>query len=62
MWYFACTAFELATGDMLSASMDGQGNSEDEAGCFFLKILALLEIGIIKLTHTEFLSSDKICA
>ncbi|KAG5241581.1 SRSF protein [Salix suchowensis] len=30
MWSFACTTFELATGDMLFAPMDGQGNSEDE--------------------------------
>jgi serine/threonine-protein kinase SRPK3 len=36
MWSFACTAFELATGDMLFAPKDGQGYSEDEVGCFFL--------------------------
>ncbi|KAK9670484.1 hypothetical protein RND81_13G204800 [Saponaria officinalis] len=30
MWSFACTAFELATGDMLFAPKDGQGFSEDE--------------------------------
>ncbi|KAM7260256.1 hypothetical protein ACFE04_015997 [Oxalis oulophora] len=30
MWSFACTAFELATGDMLFAPKDGQGYSEDE--------------------------------
>jgi serine/threonine-protein kinase SRPK3 len=30
MWSFACTAFELATGDMLFAPKDGLGYSEDE--------------------------------
>ncbi|XP_050378538.1 uncharacterized protein LOC126795807 [Argentina anserina] len=30
MWSFACTAFELATGDMLFAPKMGQGFSEDE--------------------------------
>ncbi|KAH7566164.1 hypothetical protein ACOSP7_022500 [Xanthoceras sorbifolium] len=30
MWSFACTAFELATGDMLFAPKPGQGFSEDE--------------------------------
>lgn len=30
MWSFACTAFELATGDMLFAPKTGQGFSEDE--------------------------------
>lgn len=30
MWSFACTAFELATGDMLFAPKNGQGYSEDE--------------------------------
>lgn len=30
MWSFACTAFELATGDMLFAPKGGQGFSEDE--------------------------------
>ncbi|KAL9250743.1 kinase dsk1-like protein [Drosera capensis] len=30
MWSFACTAFELATGDMLFAPNGGQGFSEDE--------------------------------
>ncbi|XP_010526854.1 PREDICTED: SRSF protein kinase 2-like [Tarenaya hassleriana] len=30
MWSFACTAFELATGDMLFAPQDGNGYSEDE--------------------------------
>ncbi|KAB2623638.1 SRSF protein kinase 3-like [Pyrus ussuriensis x Pyrus communis] len=30
MWSFACTAFELATGDMLFAPKVGQGFSEDE--------------------------------
>ncbi|XP_062102782.1 uncharacterized protein LOC133812944 [Humulus lupulus] len=30
MWSFGCTAFELATGDMLFAPKDGQGFSEDE--------------------------------
>ncbi|KAJ0041274.1 hypothetical protein Pint_28723 [Pistacia integerrima] len=30
MWSFACTAFELATGDMLFAPKSGQGYSEDE--------------------------------
>ncbi|KAB5556708.1 hypothetical protein DKX38_007617 [Salix brachista] len=30
MWSFACTAFELATGDMLFAPKDGEGYSEDE--------------------------------
>ncbi|XP_071724422.1 uncharacterized protein [Rutidosis leptorrhynchoides] len=30
MWSFACTAFELATGDMLFAPKDGQCYSEDE--------------------------------
>ena len=32
MWSFACTAFELATGDMLFAPKNGQGYSEDEVG------------------------------
>ncbi|KAF5753108.1 SRSF protein kinase 1-like [Tripterygium wilfordii] len=30
MWSFACTAFELATGDMMFAPKNGQGFSEDE--------------------------------
>ncbi|GMH06611.1 hypothetical protein Nepgr_008451 [Nepenthes gracilis] len=30
MWSFACTAFELATGDMLFAPKGGQGFSDDE--------------------------------
>ncbi|EEF40713.1 SRSF protein kinase 1 [Ricinus communis] len=30
MWSFACTAFELATGDMMFAPKGGQGFSEDE--------------------------------
>ncbi|KAK4583710.1 hypothetical protein RGQ29_021723 [Quercus rubra] len=30
MWSFACTAFELATGDMLFCPKGGQGFSEDE--------------------------------
>ncbi|XP_059439182.1 uncharacterized protein LOC132171799 [Corylus avellana] len=30
MWSFACTAFELATGDMLFTPNSGQGFSEDE--------------------------------
>lgn len=30
MWSFACTAFELATGDMLFAPKDGNGYGEDE--------------------------------
>ncbi|KAI3451370.1 hypothetical protein Pfo_008035 [Paulownia fortunei] len=30
MWSFACTAFELATGDMMFAPKSGQGFSEDE--------------------------------
>ncbi|XP_030464417.2 uncharacterized protein LOC115683905 [Syzygium oleosum] len=30
MWSFACTAFELATGDILFAPKGGQGFSEDE--------------------------------
>lgn len=30
MWSFACTAFELATGEMLFAPKDGDGFSEDE--------------------------------
>nr|XP_043634642.1 SRSF protein kinase 3-like [Erigeron canadensis] len=30
MWSFACTAFELATGEMLFAPKPGQGFSEDE--------------------------------
>ncbi|WCJ32831.1 Protein kinase superfamily protein [Euphorbia peplus] len=30
MWSFACTAFELATGDMMFAPKDGQDFSEDE--------------------------------
>ncbi|KAJ9670953.1 hypothetical protein PVL29_027102 [Vitis rotundifolia] len=34
MWSFACTAFELATGDMLFAPKNGQGYSEDEVGWF----------------------------
>lgn len=34
MWSFACTAFELATGDMLFAPKPGQGFSEDEVGWF----------------------------
>lgn len=41
MWSFACTAFELATGDILFAPKGGQGFSEDEVGllcpsCFIL--------------------------
>ncbi|KAI7727891.1 hypothetical protein M8C21_010180 [Ambrosia artemisiifolia] len=31
MWSFACTAFELATGEMMFAPKIGQGISEDEA-------------------------------
>lgn len=34
MWSFACTAFELATGDMLFAPKNGQGYSEDEVGWY----------------------------
>ncbi|KAF5738087.1 putative srpk [Tripterygium wilfordii] len=30
MWSFACTAFELATGDMMFAPKNGKGFSEDE--------------------------------
>ncbi|KAK8619109.1 hypothetical protein V6N13_133076 [Hibiscus sabdariffa] len=30
MWSFACTAFELATGDMMFAPQSGKGFSEDE--------------------------------
>lgn len=30
MWSFGCTAFELATGDMLFAPKSGEGYSEDE--------------------------------
>ncbi|XP_050228639.1 uncharacterized protein LOC126677868 [Mercurialis annua] len=30
MWSFACTAFELATGDMMFTPKEGQGFSEDE--------------------------------
>ncbi|KAI4327849.1 hypothetical protein L6164_020263 [Bauhinia variegata] len=30
MWSFACTAFELATGDMMFTPQSGQGFSEDE--------------------------------
>lgn len=30
MWSFACTAFELATGEMMFAPKPGQGFSEDE--------------------------------
>lgn len=30
MWSFACTAFELATGEMLFTPKDGKGFSEDE--------------------------------
>ncbi|KAL0379080.1 UNVERIFIED_CONTAM: putative serine/threonine-protein kinase sky1 [Sesamum radiatum] len=30
MWSFACTAFELATGEMMFAPKNGQGFSEDE--------------------------------
>uniref|UniRef100_A0A2P2IJB3 non-specific serine/threonine protein kinase n=1 Tax=Rhizophora mucronata TaxID=61149 RepID=A0A2P2IJB3_RHIMU len=30
MWSFACTAFELATGDMMFTPKNGQGFSEDE--------------------------------
>ncbi|XP_022751543.1 SRSF protein kinase 1-like [Durio zibethinus] len=30
MWSFACTAFELATGDMMFAPKSGQGFSDDE--------------------------------
>ncbi|KAJ8771058.1 hypothetical protein K2173_023383 [Erythroxylum novogranatense] len=30
MWSFACTAFELATGEMMFAPKDGQGFGEDE--------------------------------
>lgn len=30
MWSFACTAFELATGEMLFTPKEGQGFSEDE--------------------------------
>ncbi|KAJ8764086.1 hypothetical protein K2173_004987 [Erythroxylum novogranatense] len=30
MWSFACTAFELATGDMMFAPKEGQGFGEDE--------------------------------
>ncbi|KAI4314659.1 hypothetical protein L6164_027547 [Bauhinia variegata] len=30
MWSFACTAFELATGDMMFTPKSGQGYSEDE--------------------------------
>ena len=32
MWSFACTAFELATGDMMFAPNSGQGFGEDEVG------------------------------
>ena len=34
MWSFACTAFELATGDMMFAPKSGQGFSDDEVGLF----------------------------
>jgi serine/threonine-protein kinase SRPK3 len=36
MWSFACTAFELATGDMLFTPSSGQGFGEDEVGWFCL--------------------------
>lgn len=35
MWSFGCTAFELATGDMMFAPKGGQGFSEDEVRWFF---------------------------
>ncbi|KAH9662316.1 protein kinase domain-containing protein [Citrus sinensis] len=38
MWSFACTAFELATGDMLFAPKSGQGFCEDEVGWFCIFI------------------------
>lgn len=42
MWSFACTAFELATGDMLFAPKSGQGFCEDEVGWFCIFICFLL--------------------
>lgn len=47
MWSFGCTAFELATGDMLFAPKDGQGFSEDEVRMAFF-ILYVLQFGILK--------------
>lgn len=35
MWSFACTAFELATGDMLFAPKEGNGYGEDEVKMVF---------------------------
>ena len=42
MWSFACTAFELATGDMLFTPNSGQGFSEDEVGCFACRLVCLI--------------------
>ncbi|KAG7968766.1 hypothetical protein I3843_08G171500 [Carya illinoinensis] len=36
IWSFACTAFELATGDMMFAPKGGEGFSEDEVRWFFV--------------------------
>lgn len=36
IWSFACTTFELATGDMMFTPKSGEGFSEDEVGWFWL--------------------------
>ncbi|CAI9110475.1 OLC1v1010509C8 [Oldenlandia corymbosa var. corymbosa] len=39
MWSFACTAFELATGEMLFTPKDGQGFGEDEVIIFYVSVV-----------------------
>lgn len=59
MWSFACTAFELATGDMLFCPKGGQGFSEDEVGWFasssFFPLLCLIHCNMLHLRNYNLL-------